>query len=337
MNSFAKRIIITFIVCVILVITLFFIINKNDDKSTKNIIKEEQEINKDDIKEENESISTSTEKTDESSEQKESDLYNNSSDYDYVENNNQTTSNYIPVTKFNVKIQNNRLYIGDTTDLITTILPSNATVQEISYQSSNKNVAIVSKTGVITAVNVGECYITITVKNAGSGKLKVTVLSKNNTTYDSENSNDEQSLTSGIVEYSTVVNNEGQNDNNIQNNNGTDTKIENNTSTDNVVSGGVQEANSTNSNQTSNDTISNSTPSQESTTSSTNQVSDTSNNSTTTDTTKNGWYKINNKKYYYNNGKLVKNAYVDYIYLNSNGVAQEKIGSFSVTLYGAIA
>ena len=52
---------------------------------------------------------------------------------------------------------------------------------------------------------------------------------------------------------------------------------------------------------------------------------------------KNGWYTINNKKYYYKNNVLVKNSYVDYIYLDNKGVAQEKIGDFSATLYGAVA
>lgn len=56
-----------------------------------------------------------------------------------------------------------------------------------------------------------------------------------------------------------------------------------------------------------------------------------------TTTKKNGWYTKNGKKYYYNNGKKLKNTYVHYIYLNHNGVAQEKIGHFSATLYGARA
>ena len=53
--------------------------------------------------------------------------------------------------------------------------------------------------------------------------------------------------------------------------------------------------------------------------------------------TKNGWTTINGKTYYYKNGQKVKNAYIDYIYLNSYGVAKEKIGNFSATLYGAMA
>lgn len=58
---------------------------------------------------------------------------------------------------------------------------------------------------------------------------------------------------------------------------------------------------------------------------------------TNTTKKKNGWYTKNGKKYYYKNGKKLTNTYVDYIYLNSNGVAQAKIGHFSATLYGARA
>lgn len=52
---------------------------------------------------------------------------------------------------------------------------------------------------------------------------------------------------------------------------------------------------------------------------------------------KNGWYKENGNKYYYKDGTKVTNSYVNYIYLNSKGVAQDKVGSFSATLYGATA
>ena len=53
--------------------------------------------------------------------------------------------------------------------------------------------------------------------------------------------------------------------------------------------------------------------------------------------TKDGWTTINGKIYYYKNGEKVKNTYVDYVYLNSYGVAKEKVGNFSATLYGARA
>ncbi len=66
--------------------------------------------------------------------------------------------------------------------------------------------------------------------------------------------------------------------------------------------------------------------------------SNTNNNQTiSTSKTKNGWYTINGKKYYYKNNTKLTNCFVNYIYLDNNGVAQDKIGNFSATLYGAIA
>ncbi len=52
---------------------------------------------------------------------------------------------------------------------------------------------------------------------------------------------------------------------------------------------------------------------------------------------KEGWITVDDKTYYYKNGRKVKDAYVDYVYLNSYGVAKEKVGDFSATLYGARA
>ena len=43
------------------------------------------------------------------------------------------------------------------------------------------------------------------------------------------------------------------------------------------------------------------------------------------------------KKYYYKNNTKLTNRFVNYIYLDNKGVAQDKIGNFSATLYGAIA
>lgn len=61
------------------------------------------------------------------------------------------------------------------------------------------------------------------------------------------------------------------------------------------------------------------------------------NNNISTNKTKNGWYTINGKKYYYKNNTKLTNRFVNYIYLDNKGVAQDKIGNFSATLYGAIA
>ena len=60
-------------------------------------------------------------------------------------------------------------------------------------------------------------------------------------------------------------------------------------------------------------------------------------NISNTDSQITGWVREDGYKYYYRNGRKVKDAYVDYIYLDSRGRAKEKIGDFSATLYGARA
>ena len=63
------------------------------------------------------------------------------------------------------------------------------------------------------------------------------------------------------------------------------------------------------------------------------------NQSTTTEKEeqKNGWITIDGKKYYYKDNIKITNSYIDYIYLDNNGIAKKKIGTFSATLYGATA
>ncbi len=307
-----KKIVIIFLVCMIGLGCLTFAFSKNVTKNNQSKTKIKDEVKKpiEDNKTHQEKTTQDLDKTEniEQAPQQES-QENQETNLESSETVNQNY-NYIPVDSFNVKIPNNRLYIGDTTQLITTIIPSNATEQEISYQSSNKNIAIVSKTGVVTAVNVGECTITITVKNVGSGTLKVTVLSKNNTTYNNqEQTNSNSSTISGSVEYK----------NNIQINPSSNSN--NSIKDDSLVNNENPPSNQVTSEQ---QIPTQPLPSQPS-------------NSVAQEEIKNGWYTINNKKYYYKNNKKLTNTYIDYIYLNNNGVAQEKVGNFSATLYGAIA
>lgn len=76
----------------------------------------------------------------------------------------------------------------------------------------------------------------------------------------------------------------------------------------------------------------------------TNKTTDNTTNKTTNKTTKtttkkvkNGWYKEGKYTYYYKNGKKLKDTYINYIYVDSKGRKQDKMGSFTATLYGARA
>lgn len=329
MESFLRRITVVFILCMFAVILIFIGINYQSDKDAKKIknnsLKESKEIikkKKEKKKTEDSSVSKDTKKSDSNSLEKEntnsenntSNGTNNTNDSDYsdVYNNNYYDNSFIPVTKFSARINNNRLYIGDTANITTTIYPSDATIQDVSYSSSNKTIAIVSKTGIVTGVNVGECYITVSVKNAGSGQIKVHVLSSNNTTY----------------EYSSA-----STDSNVV--------IENNEVEETIIPAQPVKPSVTNdSNQTKEEII----PAQPvipSTNNDNNQVKeeiiDAIPDTNDKVVNKNGWVKENGKKYYYKDNQKLKDTYVDYIYLNSKGVAQDKIGNFSATLYGATA
>ncbi len=334
MESFLRRIAIIFILCMLAVILIFLGINYKSDKEAKNIRKNNaQEIKKVEEKD-NKSTSQKSKdkkKSDASSKknnkntEENNNLYTNTTNSD-VNNSNTTNTDsdnnyydnsFISVTKFSARINNNRLYIGDTASISTTIYPEDATIQDVIYSSSNKNIAIVSSTGIVTGVNVGECYITVSVRKAGSGQIKVHVLPSNNTTYEystsSQNeitnnqSNDESNKEEIIyAQPTTPSTNENTNP---------DTKEE------------VIDAKPT-------------TPTADTTLDNNNTNNDTNTNNVNVEepkTNKNGWTTEDGKKYYYKDNQKLKDTYVDYIYLDNNGVAQDKIGSFSATLYGATA
>ena len=285
MNRVLKNLIIVFILCLVGVGVIFFIINnrnnntvnKSNNTNGENVVTKSEDVVSQEVVSsdaEDEPINNDTSVSSPAS--------NNASSTTL---NQQEQDTYIPVTKFVVRVQDREIYVGDTTTVITTIYPDNATNPEIVYSSSNPSIAIVSSDGTVTAIGSGECYITSSVNNLASGQVKVTVLNQNNTTYLNDN----------------VEEQEQQNESEQQEQQ-TEQKDDSSTSS-------------------SSDQTTNSSPDSD------NKKED----------IKNGWYTINNKKYYYKNNTLVKNSYVDYIYLDSNGVAQDKIGDFSATLYGAVA
>lgn len=285
MNRVLKNLIIVFILCLVGVGVIFFVINNRDS----NIVNKSNNTNGENVVTKSEDV-VSQEVV--SSDAEDEPINNDTSVSSPASNNASSTTlnqqeqdTYIPVTKFVVRVQDREIYVGDTTTVITTIYPDNATNPEIVYSSSNPSIATISSDGTVTAIGSGECYITSSVNNLASGQVKVTVLNQNNTTYLNDN----------------VEEQEQQNESEQQEQQ-TEQKDDSSTSS-------------------SSDQTTNSSPDSD------NKKED----------IKNGWYTINNKKYYYKNNTLVKNSYVDYIYLDSNGVAQDKIGDFSATLYGAVA
>jgi hypothetical protein len=69
---------------------------------------------------------------------------------------------YVAVTGVSVVPVSDTLEIGDTLELITTISPTYASIQEVSYSCSDTLVATVSSSGILTAVGEGTATVTIT-------------------------------------------------------------------------------------------------------------------------------------------------------------------------------
>lgn len=75
--------------------------------------------------------------------------------YGYGRLNLNNLMDYVPATSFTISPRNLSLSIGQTQQLVTTILPSNATDQETIYLSQHEDIATVDDYGMVTAVGVG--------------------------------------------------------------------------------------------------------------------------------------------------------------------------------------
>lgn len=73
----------------------------------------------------------------------------------------------IPIDVTGVTLNESSLYLvkGSTKQLTASVAPKNATNKNVSWNSSNTDVAIVSNTGLVTAVAVGNTTITVTTEN----------------------------------------------------------------------------------------------------------------------------------------------------------------------------
>ena len=87
------------------------------------------------------------------------------------------------ISQINVNEENVSMYVGDQFQIETTVLPSNATNKELSYQSSNTGVVTVNSEGLLEGVAVGNATITIrAVKGEASKQISVTVKGSYNIT-----------------------------------------------------------------------------------------------------------------------------------------------------------
>ncbi|QKY69327.1 Ig domain-containing protein [Lentibacillus sp. CBA3610] len=73
----------------------------------------------------------------------------------------------VPVTGVSVEPNTASLYVGGTLQLNATVTPDNATTPNVTWSSSNNNVATVSETGLVTAVSPGFAIITAETVDGG--------------------------------------------------------------------------------------------------------------------------------------------------------------------------
>ena len=73
----------------------------------------------------------------------------------------------VSVTGVNISESERHLTIGETHQLTASVLPSDADNNQVTWSTSNANVATVSNTGLVTAVGAGSATITVTTADGG--------------------------------------------------------------------------------------------------------------------------------------------------------------------------
>jgi len=79
----------------------------------------------------------------------------------------------IPVEEVSIEAVSEELFIGETLQLSATILPENATVKNVSWESSDTEIASVDENGLVTAWTAGEVILTVTTEEGGKTATQV--------------------------------------------------------------------------------------------------------------------------------------------------------------------
>ena len=87
----------------------------------------------------------------------------------------------VSVTGVSLNKRTEKMEIGDKLNLVATIKPTNATNKNVTWKSSNTDVAVISKEGIITAVAQGTATITVTTEDGNyTASCLITVNKKTN-------------------------------------------------------------------------------------------------------------------------------------------------------------
>ena len=235
------------------------------------------------------------------------------------------TANKSEDIDFSLNFSNKVLEVGKTAQIV---VNSDINNLNIKYKSFKTDVATVSESGTIKALKKGTTYIEVNVNQRISKVIELVVIDNNKPTSSNTDKNNKVTTSSSTNKNNKVTTSSSTDKNNKVTSSSTNKNNK-------VTSSSTDKNNNPTSSSTNknNKTTSSSTNKNNKVTSSSNDK----NNNISTNKTKNGWYTINGKKYYYKNNTKLTNHFVNYIYLDNKGVAQDKIGNFSATLYGAIA
>ena len=249
------------------------------------------------------------------------------------------TANKSEDIDFSLNFSNKVLEVGKTAQIV---VNSNINNLNIKYKSFKTDVATVSESGAIKALKKGTTYIEVNVNQRISKVIELVVIDNNKPTSSSINKNNKVATSSSTNKNNKVTTSSSTNKNNKVTSSSTNKNNKVTASSSTNKNNKVTTSSSTNENNkvTSSSTDKNNKVATSSSTNKNNKTTSSStdkNNNISTNKTKNGWYTINGKKYYYKNNTKLTNRFVNYIYLDNKGVAQDKIGNFSATLYGAIA
>ena len=90
------------------------------------------------------------------------------------------SNSIVKVTSINLNVPKRTLAIGETVQVIPTVLPENATDKAVRYSSSNASVATVDVNGNIKAVGVGTAKILVTSVSNSKVRKQISIVVKNN-------------------------------------------------------------------------------------------------------------------------------------------------------------
>lgn len=94
---------------------------------------------------------------------------------DLVNQTTQRTPNIVEAKSIEIVEYEKELKVGEAKQLSVNILPDNTTNKKVTWKSSNENVIKVSENGKITAINVGQAYVTVSTLNKKTDSIGILV------------------------------------------------------------------------------------------------------------------------------------------------------------------